>query len=429
MTDLRTQIYNNLNIKETEELLEIWQEQDTDEWRPEVFEIIEQILARRLGYTPSRELENSPSSIPEQNGIQDEVGTAIQHAERRVAASHVLRRVGHNLQVRNLGQALKDCDAAVELAPDLADAYILRGQVYEELGQPQKALIDYAEALRLDPESDAAWVYLATVEEDLDEQFQRSSAKRGLDRAVEFALDDEPDKALDEIEFALRDLPAIAPAYTCLGSIYAELGRWEMAAEAFQEAIRLNPRCYDARQKLAAVNVQLEAELYRQAVTQNDVETADEIGPLKDEAELLDAGTGGSEADAEDGEPLPGWVYLGEKEFVLSGWPGHRNRPGRSGYDPLETDFEQAHVTGVIIRQLLTLKFRTRNPVYLLIMTVLGLMFCAPLLAVVNAIGIGEWIRDLIVVSVALGPFLLLGIGLLLNVILSIFTLDSETHE
>ena len=77
--------------------------------------------------------------------------------------------------------------------------------------------------------------------------------------------------------------------------------------------------------------------------------------------------------------PVPGWLYTAGKSFVLAGWPSHRTRPGRSGYDPLDTDFEQAHIEGVIIHKLLTRKFRTHNPVYLIGMTVFGLLSCLSL--------------------------------------------------
>jgi len=56
---------------------------------------------------------------------------------------------------------------------------------------------------------------------------------------------------------------------------------------------------------------------------------------------------------AEDDLPVPGWVYTDENAYWLWGWPGHRTRPGRTGYDPLDSDFESAHIEGVIIRQLL----------------------------------------------------------------------------
>mgnify|MGYP007066223018 FL=1 len=50
---LRKQVYNNLNLVETDDLLEIWQDQNTGEWDAETFIIIKEILTKRLGYMPS----------------------------------------------------------------------------------------------------------------------------------------------------------------------------------------------------------------------------------------------------------------------------------------------------------------------------------------------------------------------------------------
>ena len=68
-----------------------------------------------------------------------------------------------------------------------------------------------------------------------------------------------------------------------------------------------------------------------------------------------------------------------DKTTELEGWPGHRTQPGKSGLDPLESDFEAAHMTGVFLRNLLTGRLRTHNPVYLALMLVLGLLCLAPL--------------------------------------------------
>jgi len=39
----------------------------------------------------------------------------------------------------------------------------------------------------------------------------------------------------------------------------------------------------------------------------------------------------------------------GRKAILLRGWPGYRTRPARSGYDPLDADFEEAqHERGFI---------------------------------------------------------------------------------
>jgi hypothetical protein len=57
----------------------------------------------------------------------------------------------------------------------------------------------------------------------------------------------------------------------------------------------------------------------------------------------------------------------------LRGWPGLRTREGRSGLDPVDTSAESAHIYGVFIRKLLTLRVRTRNPFNLFLMFVFGI--------------------------------------------------------
>lgn len=50
--DLRKQIYDNLNLKETDELVEIWKKNDRVEWAEDTFNIIRDILQERLGELP-----------------------------------------------------------------------------------------------------------------------------------------------------------------------------------------------------------------------------------------------------------------------------------------------------------------------------------------------------------------------------------------
>lgn len=47
MSSLREQIRDRMNLKETEELLEIWQNNDRAEWSDEAFEVIQEILKER----------------------------------------------------------------------------------------------------------------------------------------------------------------------------------------------------------------------------------------------------------------------------------------------------------------------------------------------------------------------------------------------
>jgi hypothetical protein len=52
MDDKRDVIFNIQNLKETEELIEIWQKSDREEWSEEALGVIREILSERLGYLP-----------------------------------------------------------------------------------------------------------------------------------------------------------------------------------------------------------------------------------------------------------------------------------------------------------------------------------------------------------------------------------------
>jgi hypothetical protein len=56
--ELRQQIHNELNLRETEDLLEIWHTNDHEGWSDTAFEVIKEILSERLGEVPPQELPN-----------------------------------------------------------------------------------------------------------------------------------------------------------------------------------------------------------------------------------------------------------------------------------------------------------------------------------------------------------------------------------
>jgi hypothetical protein len=58
----------------------------------------------------------------------------------------------------------------------------------------------------------------------------------------------------------------------------------------------------------------------------------------------------------------------------LPGWPGYRTRPNRSGLDPLDTRNEAAHMGGAFLRDIFALRARTRNPFYLGLMFIFGVV-------------------------------------------------------
>lgn len=392
---LRNQIRNNLLLKETVDLLEIWQKGSRDDWTDDVFEIVKEILFDRLGYLPDQSVEKQV------NQILQEVDRQIQNGE--------------------LHESLVMIESAIRMDPELATVYIYRANIYDEMDQLDYAIADYRKALQLNPDLKEAWKNIKSIEDELEVEYQNSISKQHLDQALEFAYSDQPEKALEECELARVSLLEIAPAYNFLGIVLQELNQIEPAIDSYLKAIQLNPRFYSARENLRNARVWLEEEQYYQASQISEVDELKEIETSNivfDESQLI-------EQDEID-NLIPGWYYLDEKAFTLVGWPGHRTRPGRSGYDPLDSDFEQAHVTGMIIRSLITGKFRTRNPIYLFFMTCFGLYFCLPLLGLPGLL-LSGWAS--IYLMVMLSPYLIVGFGLLVNVFLSFRIIKSAEKD
>lgn len=68
---------------------------------------------------------------------------------------------------------------------------------------------------------------------------------------------------------------------------------------------------------------------------------------------------------------------------LLPGQPGYRTRDGRTGLDPIDMRTEAAHTAGTLLYKLF--RGRIRNPLYLFLLGVLGLVLITPLvLAIVD---------------------------------------------
>jgi tetratricopeptide (TPR) repeat protein len=388
----REQLTNILKLRDTEDLLEIWQEYDTDGWKAEVFEIIRGILLERLGYLP-------PQSIQGQ-------------------VNEVLDRVENYLQSSEFDKALRECELAIQMAPNLAIAHDYRGRIYDEMGQTNKAIAAFQKAVRLDPGFEDAWNSLNDLQIDLDEEFQQSSIKKQLDRALAYAYDDQPQRALQECELARLSVPSVATAHNYLGMIFEELDQLESAVQEYLAAILLNPRFSAARENLANARLRLEEELYYQPAPEI-------MKGMQGERGVIPSIHDSEESAISDGlDSVPPWIYMDRNAFLLRGWPGHRTRPGRTGYDPLDADFENARMEGIVARLLFTCKFRTHNPIYLILMSGVGFMFCSPLLFAGMTLSNGY--GNSIFLMLLFSPHWIVGIALLMNVILSLGAKKSD---
>ncbi|MCH8199400.1 MAG: tetratricopeptide repeat protein [Chloroflexi bacterium] len=98
-------------------------------------------------------------------------------------------RRGRGGGYHNLGQAqraIDDYDEAIRLDPQLADAYTNRANAHSKLGHHQWALQDYNEAIRLEPKNALAYANRALVYTDLGRDVE---AQEDVDRAAQRGFD------------------------------------------------------------------------------------------------------------------------------------------------------------------------------------------------------------------------------------------------
>jgi hypothetical protein len=115
-------------------------------------------------------------------------------------------------------------------------------------------------------------------------------------------------------------------------------------------------------------------------------------------------------------------------ENQLPGVPGYRTRQGRSGYDPLDTNREAAFMEGTFYRNLFTLRLRTRNTFYLILMFIFGtattVFMSFTLYAFISAPKYGEkglsYYLILGVVYLVFGFILIVGLALLANFLINL---------
>jgi tetratricopeptide (TPR) repeat protein len=123
-------------------------------------------------------------------------------------------------QKGELGKALTDSTAAIQLNPKSALAYFERGHAYRDLGESDKAIGDYTAAIELDPKRERAYYNRAIV--------YRNSRQYAL--------------AIRDSTTAIQLNPRDADAYHNRGVYYFEIGAFDEAISDFSQAMRFNPR-------------------------------------------------------------------------------------------------------------------------------------------------------------------------------------------
>ncbi len=134
----------------------------------------------------------------------------------------------------DLGQPQKAIDhfrEALRIRPGYADAWYNLALTYDKLGQSNQAIVCYREALRLKPDYTKAWNNLGIAYHELGQ----------------------PEQAVTYYRKALQIQPDYVDAWYNLGLAYAEYGQLHQAITCFREALRIKPDFEEARHSLDAV--------------------------------------------------------------------------------------------------------------------------------------------------------------------------------
>jgi tetratricopeptide (TPR) repeat protein len=116
-------------------------------------------------------------------------------------------------------QAIADLDRAIRLDPNDAEAYNIRGNVWDDMGDADHALADYEQAIRIDPNNPGTF----------------------RDRGILWRRRGELDKALVDFDRAIRLSFSDPQIYSDRGLLWYEKGRHDRALADFRRAIKIDP--------------------------------------------------------------------------------------------------------------------------------------------------------------------------------------------
>ena len=155
-------------------------------------------------------------------------------------------------------RAIKDYDEAIRLKLNI---YAVRGIAYREMGQYQRAIKDFDEAIRLKPdlpdlanaysERGVAYNILRQHEraiKDCDEaiRLKPNLAEAYFNRGFAYLKEEQNQQAIKDFDETIRLKPDFTTAYMNRGIAFLKMEKNEQAIKDFNEALRLEPGLAEA---------------------------------------------------------------------------------------------------------------------------------------------------------------------------------------
>jgi lipoprotein NlpI len=187
---------------------------------------------------------------------------ALQSCTRAIASRRLsMQDLAYAFNVRGIiygnrgdaDRAIQDYNQAIRLKPDFAEAFFNRGLIYSDRGDNDRAIQDYDQAIRLKPSNPDAFYSRGLIYSnrgDYDRAIQDynqairlkpNNPDAFVSRGNAYDNKGEPDHAIQDYNQAIRRKPNDPGAFVNRGLTYSNRGDYDRAIQDYNQAIQLKP--------------------------------------------------------------------------------------------------------------------------------------------------------------------------------------------
>jgi tetratricopeptide (TPR) repeat protein len=197
------------------------------------------------------------------HNFAEEYAKALASYDKALEIKPDLHEAWNNLgyALGNLGrleEALASYDKALEIKPDLHEAWYNLGNALDDLGRLEEAITSYDKALEIKPDLHEAWNNLGYALGNLG---RLEEAIASYDKALEIKPDKHEawynlgnalgdlgrlEEAIASYDKALEIKPDLHEAWNNLGNALGKLGRLEEAIASYDKALEIKPDLHEA---------------------------------------------------------------------------------------------------------------------------------------------------------------------------------------
>lgn len=154
---------------------------------------------------------------------------------------------------KKLNSALEDFNKAIELKPDLVEAYVERGDVFIQARRFDDAIGDFNRAVELDQQNARAFALRALAKMEL-------GGNQATDPQTSYVVNDD---ALNDVNQALQLAPDDPFALRIRGNLYEALHRTDEGIADYRKALAKDPYQTESREALARLGIEVPPEQVR----------------------------------------------------------------------------------------------------------------------------------------------------------------------